>query len=150
MSYIRKKTIDRPNADRHNSTLPPPPLLSVAFGVYTDQQAERHCRPAGRPDSDLPPVSTAAAGLTSSQWFSYHLTLPRHLPIPSIMRRFVCLCLFWCPKGRFVYRTREGCGIDGTYVCGATTVQQFKQLKWQKCRIYQQTSKPLQNARATK
>jgi len=57
-----QKTIDRPNADRHNSTLPAPPLLSVAFGVYTDQQAERrHCRPAGRPDSDLPPVSTAAA-----------------------------------------------------------------------------------------
>jgi len=95
MSYIRKKTIDRPNADRHNSTLPPPPLLSVAFGVYTDQQAERrHCRPAGRPDSDLPPVSTAAAGLTSSQCFSYHLTTPSshsidyetfRLPLPLLV-----------------------------------------------------------------
>ena len=34
----------------------------------------------------------------------------------TIMRRFIYL--LWCPKGRFVYRTREGGGAGG-----ATTAQ---------------------------
>ena len=34
--------------------------------------------------------------------------------VSRIMRRF--LCVLWCPKGRFVYRTRKGGGVGGTYV----------------------------------
>jgi len=51
----------------------------------------------------------------------------------GILRRF--LYLLWCPKGRFVYQTREGGGAGGTCVCGAATMYQLSRsltrLIWQ-------------------
>jgi len=53
----------------------------------------------------------------------------------TIVRRFVPI--LWCPKGRFVYRTRDGGGVGGTYVgrqhCNRWAVEQNRD--W-KCRIY--------------
>ena len=46
------------------------------------------------------------------------------VPAAAVAERSVrrLVYLFWCPKGRFVYSTREGGGVGGIYICGAATV----------------------------
>jgi len=96
-------------------------IIIITFVPYGDRQRqERRCG-TGREASVINTVGPTRhvrqrAGITPTQ---------------RIVRRLVYL--FWCPKGRFVYRTIEGGGVGATYVCSWAEV--FHWLMRRKCRI---------------
>ena len=108
---VRRTETDHTRHQDH-WTLAHPPLRREELGCVT-RLIDAHRRPL----------------LNYSPQFKFSLVdvIGARKPVEEIVRRFVRL--LWCPKERFVYRTREstsaGTGLGVTYVCGIATTSQL-------------------------